>query len=180
MISYKERGPRSHLCPNPGGVHVPPRWQAEENRDRSRAVATWRAVSLARPCLALMKHSLASRPGQESYSRAGSEQAPEAQRSRTPDAAATSMAAWTEGSRRWAAPSNPHGLRHLVSLRLGCSGHRDELQGQPARRHRVFPRHQHLCSCYPSLSVHGPRPCLCLLALEDRTAWLLQGPTAVV
>lgn len=65
-------------------LYAPPRWQAEQNRDRSKAVATWRAVSLARLWLALMRHSLASRPGQESYGRAGSEPASQARASCPP------------------------------------------------------------------------------------------------
>lgn len=41
-----------------GGRYAPPRSQAEVNRDRSKAVATWRAVSMARPCMALMNCSV--------------------------------------------------------------------------------------------------------------------------
>lgn len=38
----------------------PPRSQAELKRDRSKAVATWRAVSLARLCMARRSPSLVS------------------------------------------------------------------------------------------------------------------------
>lgn len=71
----KRPGP---FAPGPWWAHVPPRSQAEENRDRLKAVATWRAVSLARPCLAFMRHSLASGPRQDPCSRAGSEQTSQA------------------------------------------------------------------------------------------------------
>lgn len=33
----------------PAGGHAPPRSQAELNRDRSKAVATWCAISLDKP-----------------------------------------------------------------------------------------------------------------------------------